>query len=277
MRCVCVCVCVKMAAAAMTTMKVRCGASAAARTPASRRVQARAAGVVPKLEEVVSAVKRTAGAAVLATAVGMSTVAPAALANEFDILSNGAPEASFVLDDAGVLSISTRRELNGTLKKIKDEYGITLDVVTIRKLDIQPDAYDFSENVLNRWYKGEADKGIFLVVTSTNEGAVMAGKKVQNLVAAKLVDSIEAQNVPFLCEDEKYNEAVISSVKRIEAALEGKTDPGPPGGSKAVAERTFKTKGEVDEKRDTYKLVVGGLVALAFIIPMVQFIGYTQD
>ena len=36
--------------------------------------------------------------------------------------------------------------------------GISLDVVTIRKLTVQPDAYTFAEAVLDRWYPNDEDK-----------------------------------------------------------------------------------------------------------------------
>ena len=44
----------------------------------------------------------------------------------------------------------------------------------------------------------------------------------QEAVSGELVDSIETQNIPILTEEDKYNEAVISSITRIEAELLGR-------------------------------------------------------
>ena len=40
-------------------------------------------------------------------------------------------------------------------------------------------------------------------------------------------------------------------------------------------EGTFKTESETQDKKITYQTVVGGLIAIAFIAPMVQFFYYT--
>lgn len=40
--------------------------------------------------------------------------------------------------------------------------------------------------------------------------------------------SIVGENIPILTGEEKYNETVTSSVKRVVAKLTGKEDPGPP-------------------------------------------------
>ena len=43
-----------------------------------------------------------------------------------------------------------------------------------------------------------------------------------------LIDSIIGENIPILTEEALYNEAMLSSVKRIDAVLSGEADPGPP-------------------------------------------------
>jgi hypothetical protein len=47
-------------------------------------------------------------------------------------------------------------------------------------------------------------------------------------VGDDLIDSIIGGNIPVLTEEEKYNEAVQSSVNRVVAVLTGKEDPGSP-------------------------------------------------
>lgn len=43
----------------------------------------------------------------------------------------------------------------------------------------------------------------------------------------------------------------------------------------ASTESTFKSEGETKDKKGVYTAIVGGLVAIAFIAPMVQFFYYT--
>ena len=185
----------------------------------------------------------------------------------------------YVYDDAGVLSISTKKKISSELGAIKGAAGVTLDVVTTRKLTVEPDAYTFAETVLKKWYPDEAqrkDKGVLLVVTNSNEGAVAAGETFQGKISQDLAESIEEANIPFFSEQEKYNEAATSSVDRIAKSVLGQADPGPPREAKVKVGSNYKTYAEVDNKRDKYVTVVGGLLVIAFVVPMIQFWGYTK-
>jgi hypothetical protein len=79
-----------------------------------------------------------------------------------------------------------------------------------------------------------------------------------------------------LTEQEKYGEALISSVKRITAKLEGLADPGAPQVAARKTGSNFKTKDETDDKKGTYTAIVGGLLVISFVVPMVQYFGYIQ-
>jgi hypothetical protein len=57
-----------------------------------------------------------------------------------------------------------------------------------------------------------------------------------------VLDSILSKNIPYNLEDEKFGEALTSSVARISAVLEGKEDPGPPAKFFADKSKTYKTK-----------------------------------
>lgn len=77
-----------------------------------------------------------------------------------------------------------------------------------------------------------------------------------------------------LATDEKYNEAVYSTAKRLVAAIDGLPDPGGPLVKDDKRESNFKSKQETDEKRGQFSLVVGGLLVIAFVVPMVQYYAY---
>lgn len=82
--------------------------------------------------------------------------------------------------------------------------------------------------------------------------------------------------IAVLATDEKYNEAIFSSAKRIVAAIDGLPDPGGPTINENKRESNFKTKEETDEKRGQFSLVVGGLLVIAFVVPMAQYYAYVS-
>lgn len=82
--------------------------------------------------------------------------------------------------------------------------------------------------------------------------------------------------IAVLATEEKYNEAIFSSAKRLVAAIDGLPDPGGPKLNDNKRESNFKTKEETDEKRGQFSLVVGGLLVIAFVVPMAQYYAYVS-
>ena len=76
--------------------------------------------------------------------------------------------------------------------------------------------------------------------------------------------------------DEKYNEAIYSTAKRIAAAIDGLPDPGGPKFKDNKRESNFKSREETEEKRGQFSLVVGGLLVIAFVVPMAQYYAYVS-
>lgn len=79
-----------------------------------------------------------------------------------------------------------------------------------------------------------------------------------------------------LATDERYNEAVLSSAKRVAAAIDGLPDIGGPATKENKRESNYKSKGETNEKRGQFSLVVGGLLVIAFVVPMAQYYAYVS-
>lgn len=59
-----------------------------------------------------------------------------AFASEFDVLNDGPPKESYVVDDAGVLSRVTRSDLKRLLSDLEYRKGFHINVVTVRKLTV---------------------------------------------------------------------------------------------------------------------------------------------
>ena len=104
--------------------------------------------------------------------------------------------------------------------------------------------------------------------------SIVGGPAFLKGVGDDILDSILSKNIPYNLEDEKFGEALTSSVDRIAAALEGKEDPGPPNKFIKDKSKTYKTKEETNEKREVFSNVVIGLLVISFVVPMVQYFGY---
>lgn len=209
-------------------------------------------------------------------ALGMATPAMTR-AGELEIMQTPRLEDGYVVDDAGVLSRSSATAINKSLKELEDQTGYRLNVVTVRKLVFETDPFAFGDKVLEKWYPTVEEgnnKGNLLLVKSTKDGALVGGPKFLKAVGDDLIDSVLTSNYGVNLEQEKYNEALVSSVKRVAAVLEGKADPGPPEKFEAAKGSNFKTRSETNEKRDVFANVVIGLLVISFVVPMLQYAGY---
>ncbi|MTV28590.1 TPM domain-containing protein, partial [Nitriliruptoraceae bacterium ZYF776] len=176
-----------------------------------------------------------------------------AFASEFDVLNDGPPKDTYVVDDAGVLSRVTRSDLKNLLSDLEYRKKIRINFVTVRKLTSKADAFEYADQVLERWYptlEEGNNKGIVVLVTSQKEGAITGGPEFIKAVGDTVLDATLSQNLPVLATDEKYNEAIFSSAKRLAAAIDGLPDPGGPQAKDNKRESNFKTKEETAEKRD---------------------------
>ncbi|KAF3600920.1 hypothetical protein F2Q69_00036320 [Brassica cretica] len=227
-----------------------------------------------------------------------------ALASEFNILNDGPPKETYVVDDAGVLSRVTRSDLKKLLSDLEYRKKLRLNFITVRKLTSKADAFEYADQVLEKWYPSIEEgnnKGIVVLITSQKEGAITGGPAFIEAVGEKILDATVSENLPgtvssrsgieyaallefqyraaetkVLATDEKYNEAIYSSAKRLVAAIDGLPDPGGPEVKDNKRESNFKTKEETEEKRGQFSLVVGGLLVIAFVVPMAQYYAYVS-
>ncbi|PRQ42109.1 putative Acid phosphatase [Rosa chinensis] len=202
-----------------------------------------------------------------------------ALASEFDVINEGPPKGSYVVDDAGVLSRVTKSDVKRLLQDLEDRKNFHINFITVRKLTSKADAFEYADQVLEKWYPSVEEgnnKGIVVLVTSQKEGAITGGPAFVQAVGEGVLDATVSENLPVLATEEKYNEAIYSSAKRIVAAIDGLPDPGGPKLNENKRESNFKTKEETEEKRGQFTLVVGGLLVIAFVVPMAQYYAYVS-
>ncbi|KAJ0080010.1 hypothetical protein Patl1_22762 [Pistacia atlantica] len=202
-----------------------------------------------------------------------------ALASEFDVINEGPPKDSYVVDDAGVLSRVTKSDLKQILSDLESRKNFRINFITVRKLTSKADAFEYADQVLEKWYPSVEEgnnKGIVVLITSQKEGAVTGGPAFVQAVGETVLDSTVSENLPVLATEEKYNEAIYSSAKRLVAAIDGLPDPGGPTIKENKRESNFKSREETEEKRGQFSLVVGGLLVIAFVVPMAQYYAYVS-
>ncbi|KAL6989630.1 hypothetical protein U1Q18_015381 [Sarracenia purpurea var. burkii] len=223
------------------------------------------------------------GLAALAIALALNfcpiPLGDSALASEFDVINEGPPQESYVVDDAGVLSRVTKSDLKRLLSDLESRKNFHINFITVRKLTSKADAFEYADQVLERWYPTVEEgnnKGIVVLVTSQKEGAITGGPAFVKAVGDGILDATVSENLPVLATEEKYNEAVLSSAKRLAAAIDGLPNPGGPKFNDSKRESNFKTKEEIEEKRGQFTLVVGGLLVIAFVVPMAQYYAFVS-
>lgn len=258
----------------------RCGSRVAARLTAAGRLHQQRVVRVNAQQQVGDrqGLAQRVAAGTAAALIALGGVDAAALANEFDLLTTATPTVKYVLDDADVLSKTVKQSINERLRKLEEETGFRVEVATVRKLEFENDAFAFGDKLVERWYPKQEDgtnKGILLIVTTAKDGAVTGGPKFMNALTDDVIDGVVAANIPVFTEQEKYNETVTSSINRLEAVLRGQEDPGGPVRPENARKRTYKTKEETDKTRNVTGTIVLTLLFIAFVVPMLQFFGYT--
>lgn len=59
-----------------------------------------------------------------------------AIASEFDVLNEGPPKDSYIVDDAGVLSRVTKTDLKQLLSDLESRKNFRINLITVRKLTV---------------------------------------------------------------------------------------------------------------------------------------------
>lgn len=70
-------------------------------------------------------------------------------ASEFNVLNEGPPQESFVVDDANVLNRVTKSDLKRLLRDLEERKGYHINVITLRKLTSKADSFEFADAVLS--------------------------------------------------------------------------------------------------------------------------------
>ena len=175
-----------------------------------------------------------------------------------------------VLDDADVLSRSSRSELDQRLEAFG---GTRVDarLVTLRRLDYGFSLNRFGEELIERWNDGqEGDPPLLLLLieTQNKRASVVADPSLSTQLPDSLLTSTGRTTMAVpLREGDRYRQASLDGLTRLSVVLEGGEDPGPPVEIvKTTLPTNIPTQEETESSNATTWIIV--LLVLGSIIPM---------
>lgn len=174
-----------------------------------------------------------------------------------------------VLDGAEVLSRSSRTELNARLQEL-DQQRLDARLITVRRLDYGLTLNSFGEQLLERWSgpAGEAPLLLMLIEAQNKQAAVVADSALSSRLPAELLRSTGRTTMSQPLRDgDRYRQASLDGIERLDVVLNGGEDPGPP----VEVERTtlptnIPTKEETEESNAFTWVIV--LLVVGTIVPM---------
>jgi uncharacterized protein len=202
-------------------------------------------------------------------------IQPALATGVYDIPPLDPDKPTWVLDQADVISPLNQGKLDKMLSSLAKQTGNQVRMVTVRRLDygVTPDS--LTEELFTQWFPTSTDqaKQVLIVLdTVTNGTAIRTGEQVQTQLAPEVATSVAQETMRMPLRDGNYNQSLVDAADRLTAVLSGEADPGPPEIKVAVAESTFKSAEETDDKSATIIVVV--LLIAATVIPMVTYFMY---
>lgn len=204
---------------------------------------------------------------------------PAIATGVYQMPAISAGDSTWMVDEADVLSRINQGKINSQLKKLAQDTGNEVRLVTVRRLDYGETIGSFTQQLFESWYPEQTDRDhqVLLVLdTLTNNVAIETGNAVKSLLSDEVAESVASETVLIpIRQANKYNEAFLGASERLATVLSGKADPGPPKVEEdASLEGTFTAAEETDASSATVLVVV--LLIVATVIPMATYYWYVR-
>lgn len=185
-----------------------------------------------------------------------------------------AGEATWILDQADVISRLNEGKLSSQLSQLAEETGNEVRLVTIRRLDYGETIGSFTEDLFAQWFptpEEQSHQVLLVLDVVTNNSAIRTGEGTKDWLSDEMAESVSSETVQVpLRSGDRYNRAFLAASDRLTAILSGNEDPGPPLVEDTIqAESTFASAEETKESNATVWVIV--LLILATVIPMVTY------
>lgn len=170
----------------------------------------------------------------LAVFLPLAAICAPALALSVRDLPATAPSAH-VIDQADVLSRATRAELERRLDRLSEQ-RVDARLVTVTRLDYGLSLDELGDQLLERWQGPSELDGtsplpllLLLIDSQTKTSAVVASATLEGqLPDALLRSTAQATMAQPLRLGDRYRQASLDAINRLEPVLQGEADPGPP-------------------------------------------------
>jgi uncharacterized protein len=237
--------------------------------PSSRPTPARPGGIA-------SAGLRQLLGLCLAALLSLSTLASPALALSARDLPPSAPGA-LVIDQAEVLSRASRAELEHRLEQLRQQ-RVDARLITVNRLDYGVSLEALGTELVSRWQdQAEADGTsplpllLLLIDNQTKATAVVASTALERQLPAELLESTARSTMAQpLRQGERYRQASLDAINRLEHVLQGAEDPGPPAEPEEAPAVSNIPSREATRNGNGFTWVVV-LLAVGTIVPMLTW------
>ena len=195
---------------------------------------------------------------------------PAAVAVSAQDFPLSLPE-EVVLDSGDVLSRASRNEISTRLQEL-NQFHVDARLVTLRRLDYGLSLSAFGDELLDRWSEESnlTDRPllIFLEETQSKQATIVAAKELLDQLPESLLRSTGRTTMSQPLRDgDRFRQATLDGVSRIEIVLNGGEDPGPPVQLELASNPTNIPTAEETEESNAFTWVVV-LLVVGTIVPM---------
>ncbi len=214
----------------------------------------------------------------VALVLGLAVSSAEALA-VFQMPTVAAGDATWVIDEANIISRINESKISGRLGDLAASTGNEVRLVTIHHFDYGDTAQTFTDKLFDRWYptpEAQVNQTLLVLDEVTKTVGIRVGDQSAALLDEAIATSVAQETVLFpLLEGDKYNQAFLSASDRLIAVLGGQEDPGPPAFDDSFdSEGTFATAEETAENRGNTTILLVVLLVLATVIPMATYYWY---
>ncbi|MBE9136712.1 TPM domain-containing protein [Nodosilinea sp. LEGE 07088] len=206
-------------------------------------------------------------------------VAPAAALAVFQMPTVAAGEATWIIDEANIISRINETKISGRLGGLASATGNEVRLVTLHHFDYGETVQTFTDKLFERWYptpEDQANQTLLVLDEVTKTVGIRVGDQAATMLTSDIAASVAQETVLYpLLEGDKYNQSFLSASDRLVAVLSGQTDPGPPAFDDSFdSEGTFATAQETAENRGNTTIILVVLLVLATVIPMATYFWY---
>jgi len=182
------------------------------------------------------------------------------------------PPSARVLDDADVLSISSRTDIERQLDQFGDD-RVDARLVTVSRLDYGLTLPELSRQLLERWSSapGGDARLLILIDSQTKSAAIAASPALERQLPPDLLRSTARTTMAQpLREGNRYRQASLDALERLSIVLRGGEDPGEPAVSEATVVATNIPTREETAGSNAFTWVIV-LLVVGTIVPMLTW------